>query len=83
MGYINWSKYGALVRYERRKHHCKTAGMFSDIVSKQAGVSISRDTIYKIEQGRQVPNAEQFMAINLVLFGKVWPDDVKELLTIA
>ena len=70
---FDWPLYGALVRHHRTKAGIKTAAAFSDAVYERTRAKVSRDSIYKIEQGRQVPDAMQFMAINLALFGEVWP----------
>lgn len=66
---FDWSLYGMLVRKHRAEKGYKKAEAFSETIWRRTRVDISRDTLYKIEQGRQIPNAEQFMAINMALFG--------------
>lgn len=66
---FDWSLYGMLVRKHRVEKGYKKAEAFSETIWRRTRVDISRDTLYKIEQGRQIPNAEQFMAINMALFG--------------
>lgn len=73
-GVFDWALYGALIRHRRNELGIKKAADFSDAVYRRTRVRISRDSIYKIEQGRQVPDAVQFMAVNMALFGQAWPD---------
>lgn len=76
---FDWSLYGMLVRKHRAEKGYKKAEAFSETIWRRTRVDISRDTLYKIEQGRQVPNAEQFMAINMALFGAPINDDLLHL----
>lgn len=71
---IDWGLYGALVRNRRIKLGFKTAESFSAPLWQRTRVYISRDALYKIEQGR-TPDAQQFMALNLVLFNDFFPMD--------
>lgn len=43
------------------------------------GVKMNKETLYKIEQGAQVPNAAQFIILNLVAFGEAAPEKVMDL----
>ena len=36
----------------------------------------SRDIIYKLEQGRQVPTATQFICLNIAVYNSVMPKEV-------
>ena len=76
---FDWSLYGMLVRKHRAKKGYKKAEAFSETIWRRTRVDVSRDTLYKIEQGRQVPSAEQFMAINMALFGAPFNDDLLHL----
>ena len=76
---FGWSLYGMLVRKHRADKGYKKAEAFSETIWRRTRVDISRDTLYKIEQGRQIPNAEQFMAINMALFGAPINDDLLHL----
>lgn len=69
---FDWGKYGALVK-GRRKCKASTADEFARLIFLRTRTKISRDALYRIEQGKQVPNAAQFMAINLALFGEALP----------
>lgn len=60
--------YGALVMNERKKRGFSTAQAFSDAIYRRTRVRIGRDTLYKIEQGRQTPDIRQFFAINIALY---------------
>lgn len=42
-------------------------------VKKRTGEAISKDALYRIEQGKQTPTAAQFFAINITLFGELIP----------
>lgn len=71
---FDWKLYGSLVRRVRMNLGYKKAEDFAASIWRRTRVKISRDTLYKIEQGRQVPDAAQFMAINLALSGtKFYP----------
>lgn len=65
--------YGAIVRSERGKAGCKTTADFSAMIYRRTRLEVSKDALYRIEQGRQQPTLEQFMAINLALFGELYP----------
>jgi len=43
-------------------------------------MQISKDVLYRIEQNRQEPTAMQFLAINLALFNKIWPEGRSEMI---
>lgn len=66
-GMFDWSLYGLLVRKFRTDMGYKKAEDFAATIWRRTRVEVSRDSLYKIEQGRQVPSAEQFMAINIAL----------------
>lgn len=73
---FDWALYGALVRKERIRLGYRRAEDFAASIWRRTRVDVSRDTLYKVEQGRQVPDALQFMAINMALgfdpfFGRV------------
>jgi len=64
---FDWALYGMLVRRKRLDLGFRKAEEFAASIWRRTRVHISRDTLYKIEQGNQIPDAEQFMAINLAL----------------
>ena len=66
---FDWSLYGTLIRKRRIDLGYKKAEAFTQSIWRRTRVAISRDTLYKIEQGRQTPDATQFMAINIALGG--------------
>ena len=70
---FDWVLYGAIVRSERGKAGCKTTADFSAMLYRRTRLEVSKDALYRIEQGRQQPTTEQFMAINLALFGELYP----------
>ena len=71
---FDWTVYGAIVKSTRKRIGYKTAQSFSDTIWRRTRVTVSRDSVYKIEQGRQIPDALQFMAINIALFQDPFPD---------
>lgn len=66
---FDYALYGLLVRKGRLDMGFKKAEEFSDAVWRRTHVMITKDMLYKIEQGRQVPDTTQFLALNLVLSG--------------
>ena len=70
---IDWGLYGMMVRRARTRAGYKRAADFASSVYLRTRVNISRDTLYKIEQGRQEPNGTQLAALNLSLFGEAFP----------
>ncbi len=69
---FDWAMYGACVRCRRRAAGCRTAADFSAMLYRRTRLEVSKDALYRIEQGRQQPTSEQFMAINLALFGRLF-----------
>lgn len=76
--FFSWPVYGALVRMHRAKLGYKNTSLFSDGIRRRTGMHISKDVLYRIEQSRQVPTAEQFMAINLALFDNISPSKYED-----
>ena len=76
---IDLGLYGCLIRAERVNRGISTANGFSEFIKEKTGYYISRDILYKIEQGKQEPKAIQFMAISLALFGTLIPDGILKL----
>lgn len=70
---FDWCLYGALVKNWRNRKGYKTAESFSETIWRRTRANVSRDSLYKIEKGKQVPDAVQFMAINMSLFGNPFP----------
>lgn len=70
---FDWSMYGLLARARGRYLGARTANERAKLVRSKTRCSISEFALYRIERGVQVPSAEQFMAINLALFGSVLP----------
>lgn len=64
---FDWQLYGLLVRKERIRIGYRRAEDFAASIWRRTRVEVSRDTLYKVEQGRQIPDALQFMAINMAL----------------
>lgn len=64
---FDWLLYGMLIRKGRIDLGYRKAEEFAESIWRRTRVRISRDTLYKIEQGKQIPDALQFMAISLAL----------------
>lgn len=64
---FDWKLYGLLIRKARQDLGFTKAEEFAESILRRTHTRISRDTLYKIEQGRQVPDANQFMALNLAV----------------
>lgn len=75
---FDWSMYGALVRNARMRLGYRRAEDFSKSIYRRTRGVVSRDTLYKIEQGRQKPDAEQFMALNMALSGNPFYPGITE-----
>ena len=76
---IDWEIYGSLIRAYRKKAGYEDIVSFSYALKLRIGLIISKDALYRIEQGRQAPTAEQFVAINIVLFDNALPKFITEL----
>lgn len=60
--------FGALLRHERQEQGYSTAEEFAAAITEMTGYSVSKETIYKIESGKQEPKLSLFMAIKFLLF---------------
>ena len=78
---FDWKLYGLLIRKKRMDIGYKKAEDFSDGIWRRTRVKISRDTLYKIEQGRQIPDASQFMALNLAVDQSLFNPEATNLCT--
>lgn len=78
---FNWKLYGLMVRAARQNAGVWHAADLGEWLEKRTGVYMSRDVVYKIEQGRQEPKVGQFVALNLALFGKAFPAELLEKIT--
>lgn len=69
---------GALIRHERQEQGYSTAEEFAAAITEMTGYSVSKETIYKIESGKQEPKLSLFIAINFLLFQDEKPSLGKE-----
>lgn len=76
---FDWGLYGAVVRKRRIELGYKKAEHFAESVWRRVRFEISRDSLYKIEQGKQIPTGMQTLAINMALFGSPFPDELFEI----
>lgn len=75
-GDFDWSIYGHIIRKRRVELGYRKAEDYAIVVRLRTNLNISRDILYKIEQGKQKPDADQFLALNIALFGKLLPEEV-------
>lgn len=73
---FDWALYGMVVRKRRTELGYKKAEHFSASIWRRTRVPISRDSMYKIEQGKQTPTGMQMLAINLSLYGQPFPEEL-------
>ena len=67
---LDWSLFGAMVRHSRIKAGYRTVDEFANAVFQASNMRIGRETIYKIESGKQIPNASQLIAICICAFNQ-------------
>lgn len=78
-GDFDWALYGSVLRAARaKKLGFKKGEEFAKRIEAE-GLKMSKETLYKIEQGKQIPNAAQFIALNLIVFGESAPEKVMDL----
>lgn len=70
---IDWTLYGAKCRKKRQDMGFRTAEAFAAEVFRRTRTHLTRDILYKIEQGRQEPSALEFIGLNLSLWGDPFP----------
>ncbi len=75
----DWELYGLLLRKRRIDMGFKKAEDFASTIWRRTRVKLTRDMLYKFEQGRQVPDGTQFMALNLVVSGNLFAPDISNL----
>ena len=73
---FDWGLYGMVVRKRRIELGYKKAEYFAASIWRRTRFDISRDSLYKIEQGKQVPTGTQVLAINMALYGHPFPDEL-------
>uniref|UniRef100_A0A7C9NBJ4 XRE family transcriptional regulator n=1 Tax=Muribaculaceae bacterium Z82 TaxID=2304548 RepID=A0A7C9NBJ4_9BACT len=76
---FDFGLYGMLVRKMRTDLGYRKAEDFVRTLYLRTRMSMSRETLYKIEQGKQTPNASQFLALNIALTGEPMPKKVAAL----
>lgn len=59
---------GALIRHARSEAGFKTAEVFADAITAVVGYPVSKETIYKIESGKQEPKLSLYLAIKRALY---------------
>ncbi|MEG1827730.1 MAG: hypothetical protein RRZ85_06235 [Gordonibacter sp.] len=73
---FDWALYGMVVRKRRIELGYKKAEHFAASMWRRVRFAISRDSLYKIEQGKQVPTGTQVLAINMALYGQPFPAEL-------
>lgn len=70
---FDWPLYGMLIRRRRIEMGFRKAEDFAESLRQRERIQISRDTLYKIERGEQIPTATQFMALNIATSSDPFP----------
>lgn len=78
---FNWSLYRALMKDRRQKLGYRDARMFARTIYLRTRIKIPAESYYKMESGKQGLKAEQFMALNIALWGNPWPEQIMALCT--
>lgn len=76
---FNWSMYRILMKDRRQKLGYRDARVFARTIYMRTRVNIPAESYYKIESGKQGIKAEQFMALNIALWGSPWPEQIMAL----
>ena len=74
-----WARYGSMCREARISLGYASARSFCDALRLRMHLKMTKDVLYKVEQGRQVPKAELFIALNIALFGNPLPPNIAAL----
>lgn len=69
--YFDWDRYAMYMRSKRKAKGYKSAEQFSKVLSEIYPFSPFK--IYAIEQCQRKPTVEEFIVINYVLYGTVFP----------
>lgn len=73
---FDWTLYGAKCRKKRLDMGYASTKAFAESVQRRTRMPITKDILYKIEQGRQVPEALTFACLNMSLWGHPFPRQV-------
>ena len=73
---FDYSIYGVFLRSARQRAGYNRAEDFCRIVSEWTGVSVNKETLYRIEKGTQPPPVEQLIAFGLILYNGRGMQDV-------
>ena len=80
---FDWAVFGALVRQHRKRMGYKTAEAFSESIYNRTRFSISAETLYKIEGGKQMPNGMQLLSLLIALGLEPFKSPAGRILTAA
>ena len=70
---INLKRLGSNLNSMRKEFGYKNTEEFSRALAEKAGFFVSKDTVYRIESGRQEPGVSYICAVGLTLYGNVFP----------
>lgn len=79
-GTMDTKRLGRVLHGERLKQGYRTAEDFSEAIENTTGIAIPKDTIARIEAGRQEPKVSQYVGMALTL-GKLYDTLLREALT--
>lgn len=75
---FSWPKYGDLVKNARKRMGYGNRADFVAHVNETTGTEILEGTLRSIERGNVAPRADQFIAINICIFGDPMPKAMHE-----
>ena len=76
MANFDTKTFGKNLQKIRKEHGFKSAEKFADAVQRETGVTLTKDVLNKIEQGRQEISLPQYLAVCKVLFGCIMPNQM-------
>lgn len=74
MQHVNWQEWSRLLKEKREQRGFQTAKQFLKSISHEYPLSDS--IYYRIESGKRVPTADEFLALNYLVFGNIFPYNV-------
>lgn len=60
---IDFGLLGALIRHKRQQSGFRRAEDFAKVVTELVGYPVSKETLYKVESGRQRPSLDLYVSI--------------------
>lgn len=77
---VNLRRLGANLNSMRKEFGYRNTEEFSKALAEKAGYFVSKDTVYRIESGRQEPGISYLCAVGLALYGNIFPPSFSDML---